>query len=103
MILLPSHSVWHLAWNLSLHVLILHFLQYCKLRFVWESSLKYLSLVIIHFLSFYITQNIVVYIFIYQDNDKMVFSVLLLEIITFHLSCYSEIKEKDGYCVGEYD
>ena len=38
-----------------------------------------------------------------MDNGKAWLSVLFLGVITFHLSCYSEIKGKKDEYMGEYD
>ena len=61
-----------------------------------------LSLIIIHFLSLYITQNLAVYPFFYKNNGKIWLSVLFSRVI-FYLSCYSEIKGKKNDYWGEYD
>ena len=39
----------------------------------------------------------------YKDNGKTWLFVLFLGVITFHISCYSEIKEKKDDYWGEYD
>ena len=56
----------------------------------------------IHFLYYYITQNLGVQQFFCNDNDKTWLPVLFLGVITFHLFGYLEIKVKKNYYWSEY-
>ena len=54
------------------------------------------------FILLYYTNSTSLTIF-YKDTSKTWLSVLFLGVITFHLSCYSEIKGKKDDYWGEYD
>ena len=56
--------------------------------------IRHLSLIIVHFLFFYTTQNLAAQQYFCKDNSETWLSVLFVGLITFHLSSYSKIKGK---------